>query len=209
MPLVCYVTYESVLNKRLHEGIFVCETSTSLNLATTTSFTSLVSPPTPPRSSSSASSSARESKSPSDKESPLPPYVPLKGDFLELIPRRNKISSQIKVKHFHELNDPYAQQKVCISRVGVISSLYSFLALLKQLPMPSPESHVVILDRYYAPKRYVPVNPQLAALLPPLPDSQWLAGLERFERPPHEVAREWYVMAIHEAERRQMLRREY
>lgn len=130
----------------------------------------------------------------------------IEGTFIELYTKKDRTSSRLKVQHFFELNDRRSQRMVCLRHIGKITSISNFFFFLKRVALPSPSSHIIVLERSYPSAGHEPVNEALSKLVPrPPPYDQ----RPRYLKPLAQVCREWYVQVIREAEIQKAIRRTF
>lgn len=123
MPILSYISFESIRGGRMHEGILI---SKSLDLTQ---------PIYPPHESSYHSQVPRPSSSSSSSYSST---ATIEGTFIELVLWLDK-PSRLKIRHFFKLNDESCQQMICLRQVGKIASVPNFFTFLKNVPLPNAD----------------------------------------------------------------------
>lgn len=217
MPVVFYVSFESIRGKRCYEGIFISR-SLDLNQVSFCPQESASSSSQP----SSSSGSSRRNQNIVQVHDSLSNNVPLgvdgsgqhamnttsreviEGTFIELFVRKDRSSSRLKIQHFFKLNDRESQQMICLRQVGKTTSIPEFFAFLRTIPLPTLVDQVSLIPN--VGQSQMSTDPYARGALT---SYYTINGAIRYEKTLKEVAREWYIMVIREAERQQILRRWY
>lgn len=215
MPIVSFVSFESIRGRRAHEGIFI---SKSLNLNQACFYYN--EPPSPSTPSpivqqsmsqlhdSLSSNSTFTSNGPdqhseeytgSSSEMTSQDSI-IEGTFIELFVRKDRTSSRLKIQHFFKLNDQDSQQMICLRQIGKISSIPNFFAFLRTIPLPTPGDHIL------NPEALQVAHSNGSVMVPTY---YAMHDMARFEKSLLQISREWYILVIREAEIQKVLKKKY
>lgn len=216
MPIVSFVSFESIRGKKCHEGIFI---SKDLNL-NQVSFNSNEPAASLPgsigwahnslnrihntRATNLPNISDREAQSFGINTGMTVGKGTIEGTYIELHIRRNRSSSRLKIQHFFKLNDPNSQKMICLRQVGITVSLPVFFTFLQTIPLPA-------LDETLSSEIGQTSNldyPDMPASTTS-PFNCIISGTASYVKTPEEVAREWYISVIQKAENQRLFWKTY
>lgn len=208
MSTVSFLGFESVNGKRIHEGIFISKNPNILQASVTYSssgshslvpgsrsrnvvfvhdaLSSYISFDQQPCQYSTSSSTETYSGS-------------IDGIFIEMGIRKDRTSSCLKVQQFFKLNDSSSQQIISMRQVGKIASIQIFLDFLKSVPLPGSEN---VMNSPYS-------DISQGGVLPNQSYSTSNSVMLDKDKSDNEIAREWYVLAIQQAEIYKILKRRF